>query len=74
MYYEEHSRTFNIVVGLACGALVAAGAALLFVPRRRERMTRRLVRAAAGTRERVAGRLNGVAGGARQAAGTRGRR
>lgn len=70
MYYEEHSRTFNIVVGLACGALVGAGAVLLLVPRRKERVTRRIARAAAGARERVVGRLGGAAG-ARPAAWSR---
>lgn len=44
MYYEKNSRTFNLLVGLALGAVVGAGLAFMRAPRGEKRARRLLGR------------------------------
>lgn len=46
MYYDEGSGTLNFVIGVALGALVGAGVALLLAPQAGSRTRRKLVRRA----------------------------
>lgn len=54
MYYDESSRTFNFVTGLALGLVIGAGIALLAAPQSGRRTRKRLARAVEDVRE-VAG-------------------
>ncbi len=45
MYYDESSRTFNFITGLALGIVIGAGAALVAAPQSGRRTRKRLRRA-----------------------------
>ena len=53
MYYDEAPKRFNLLSGLACGALLGAGVALLLAPRP-SRKLRKLRRRAAELGDRTA--------------------
>lgn len=53
MYYDEAPKRFNLLSGLACGALLGAGIALLLAPRP-SRKLRKLRRRAAELGDRTA--------------------
>ncbi len=74
MYYEENSRTFNFVVGMALGLALGAGLALLIAPQSGRRTRRRIVRAVAGAREEIGERWDDVSGDVRTAVGASRRR
>lgn len=46
MYYDEERNTLSFVAGLAVGALLGAGAALLFAPQAGQKTRRQLARTA----------------------------
>jgi gas vesicle protein len=51
MYYEENSRAFNFIAGLALGAVVGAGLALVLAPKSGRRTRSMLKRAVSGVAE-----------------------
>jgi hypothetical protein len=71
MYYDDQTRQFNYASGLALGALVGVGLALLLAPRRREPEPLLPDAVALGARARQRLALLGTAAGdaARQAMG-----
>jgi gas vesicle protein len=56
MYYDDEARQFNFLSGLAFGAVLGAGLALLLSPLTRGRRSRRRLRAA-DWKNRAAGTL-----------------
>ena len=46
MYYDEGGGTLNFIIGVALGALIGAGAALLLAPQAGSRTRKKLVRRA----------------------------
>ncbi|HEY8484921.1 MAG TPA: YtxH domain-containing protein [Longimicrobiales bacterium] len=56
MYYDDRTRLLNFVAGLALGAVLGAGVALLLAPESGRRTRRRLWKAVAGARENVSER------------------
>lgn len=56
MQYEENSRSFNVVVAMALGAIVGAGIALLMAPHSGKRTRRRLMHAVSGVTENAGDR------------------
>jgi gas vesicle protein len=55
MYYDDRSRTFNFVAGLALGAVIGASVALLAGPQG-SRSTRKLLKAAAAGKRAARGK------------------
>jgi gas vesicle protein len=56
MYYEKDSRTFNVVAGLALGAVVGVVLAFLTAPSGVRRTRRRVVKTISGVTDKAGAR------------------
>lgn len=68
MYYDDDSGTLNFVLGMALGALIGAGVALLVAPEAGSRTRRRLRETAEDWGDTAGDRLQDAAGDVRKAA------
>ena len=69
MYYDDESGTLNFVLGMAIGALIGAGVALLVAPEPGSRTRRRLKETAEDWGDTAGDKLQDAAEDVRKAAG-----
>ncbi len=68
IYYDDDRTAFSFVVGLALGALIGAGAALLMAPQSGRRTRRRIARTAEDWSDTARDRLQDATDDVRRAA------
>lgn len=74
MHYDENSRAFNFIVGIALGMTIGAGLALLLAPQSGRRTRRKLLNAVSGARDEVGERWGELSDDLRSAVGAGRRR
>ena len=58
MYFEEENGTFQFMSGLAIGALLGAGIALMMAPDSGKRTRRRVIRSVVSGRDSLGAKVN----------------